>query len=408
MDAKTVERIIQETAYTRLGGSPEELKTAQYLQAECKKFGCGAVFEPFEVDMAAISHAKLIADGKEIPCKGYLLCGSGTVEAPLYYLTDTSPYSLSLCKGKIVLIDGVLGYWIYHDLLENGAVGYITYDGNANYPDRNIDQKELRGYVSCGVKCLGVNINAKDAIALVANRVKTVRIEIQQTETKGTSQNVVLDLPGEVEEYIVLSAHYDSTSLSLGSYDNISGCIGLLALAEHFSQHPHRYGLRFIWCGSEERGLLGSKFYCASHEDLLPKIVFDINMDMLSCIMGKFTARCTSEEKLVNYMQYFASEMGYGCYVSQAVCSTDSTPFADRGIPTVSFARIAPANTATIHESYDTPAVMSPQQMVEDIAFVQAFVERMANAKYFPVARKIPDNMKEKLDEYLARKRPKT
>jgi hypothetical protein len=31
----------------------------------------------------------------------------------------------------------------------------------------------------------------------------------------------------------------------------------------------------------------------------------------------------------------------------------------------------------------------------------------MAQAKLCPVARKMPENMKEKLDEYLARKRPK-
>jgi hypothetical protein len=30
----------------------------------------------------------------------------------------------------------------------------------------------------------------------------------------------------------------------------------------------------------------------------------------------------------------------------------------------------------------------------------------MANAVYCPVARKIPDNMKQKLDEYLLRKKP--
>ena len=45
--------------------------------------------------------------------------------------------------------------------------------------------------------------------------------------------------------------------------------------------------------------------------------------------------------------------------------------------------------------------------MVEDIAFITAFTERMANAKRCPVSREMPDNMKEKLDIYLARKRDK-
>ena len=39
------------------------------------------------------------------------------------------------------------------------------------------------------------------------------------------------------------------------------------------------------------------------------------------------------------------------------------------------------------------------------INYIDLFTSRMANAVKCPVARKIPDNMKEKLDEYLNRKR---
>ena len=86
--------------------------------------------------------------------------------------------------------------------------------------------------------------------------------------------------------------------------------------------------------------------------------------------------------------------------------SSDSTPFADKGVPAVSFARLAPGNTATIHNSYDTMAVMSGSQMEADIAFITAFADRFANAKRCPVAKTMPENMKQKLDEYLFRKRP--
>ena len=407
MDLSTIARLFDETAYIRTGGSPEELRCAEYIKNECSKFGCEAYLEAFEVDWAEIQNAQLVADGKQIPCKGYLCAGSGSVEAPLYYLTDNTPYALSLCKGKIVMIDGYLGYWKYQDILNNGAVGFITYDGNANYADRDIDQRELRSYVSQGKKLPGVNINAKDAIELIRSGVQTVAITLEQVESTVNSHNVILDLPGTREEYIALTAHYDSTSLSQGAYDNMSGCVGLLAMAEHFASAPHSYGLRFIWCGSEERGLLGSKAYCAAHADALEKTVLNINLDMIGCIMGKFISCCTTEEKLVGYIEYFASETGFGCSANQDVYSSDSTPFADKGVPAVSFARIAPPTTATIHNSYDTKVLMSPRQMALDIDFITAFTARMANAVNCPVDRKIPDNMKEKLDEYLARKRPK-
>ena len=404
MNAKEIMKIFEDTAYVRMGGSAEELRAAKYLQEQCAKLGLTATIEEFDVDMATMEKAEFLADGVSVTCKGYLNAGSSTVEAPFYYLRSTDPFSLSQCKGKIVMVDGYLGYWLYQDILENGAVGFVTYDGNANYTDRDIDQRELRAATHKGRKIPGVNINAKDAIELIRKGVTTAKITLKQEEYVGQSRNVILDIPGQVDEYIAFTAHYDSTSLSQGAYDNMSGSVGILGLAEHFASHPHRYGVRFIWCGSEERGLLGAKAYCAREENI-EKCVLNINLDMIGCIMGKFISCVTGEEKLVHYIEYLGNEVGFGITVRQDVYSSDSTPFADKGIPAVSFARIAPPPTATIHNSYDTLAVMKGEQMVEDIDFLIAFADRMANAVRCPVARTMPDNMKDKLDIYLSRKR---
>ena len=407
MDIQKINQIFADTAYVRLGGRPEELRCAQYLAGLCAEFGGKAEIQPFPVQLAEIREARLLADGVEVPCKGYLIAGSGEVEAPFYYMPNTDAHSLSQCRGKIVMIDGYMGYWRYQDILANGAVGFITYDGHVNYADHDIDHRELRPYVSKGNKLPGVNINAKDAIRLVENDTKMVKIVLQQDEWEGESHNVVLEIPGEVDEWIVLTAHYDSTSLSTGAYDNMSGSIGILAMAEHFMTAPHKRGIRMILCGSEERGLLGSKAWVRDYPELAEKCVLNVNLDMIGSIMGKFHACVTGEDKLVSYIEYFANEMGFGIGVRQGVYSSDSSPMADVGIPAVSFARLAPNQTATIHNRYDTLKLMKAEHMVEDIAFIQAFVDRMANAVRIPVKREIPDNMKERLDEYLGRKRPK-
>ncbi len=407
MEQRKLQKLFEDTAYVRMGGSEAELRCAEYLAAACAEFGGQALVEAFPVQMAAMHEAKLWAGDREIPCKGYFCAGSGTVEAPFYYLTNFDDFSLSQIKGKIVLIDGYMGYWKYQDVLEHGAVGFITYDGHINYADRDMDQRELRSFVSKGNKLLAVNVNVHDAIALVKERPATVKIQLLQDEWQGESHNVVLDLPGEIDEWVVLSAHYDSTSLSEGTYDNMSGSLAVLAMMEHFAAHPHRRGIRMVLCGSEERGLLGSKAYVADHADLLDKIVLNVNLDMVGSIMGKFHACVTGEERLCTYLSYFGEEMGFQIGTRQGVYPSDSTPFADVGVPALSFARIAPNNTATIHNRYDTLALMSMQQMQDDISFMQEFVSRMANAARLPVKREIPQNMKEKLDEYMARKRPK-
>ncbi|MBR5302221.1 MAG: Zn-dependent exopeptidase M28 [Clostridia bacterium] len=407
MKIDSINRILQETAYIRTGGSVQELACANYLKSECEKLGFSAHLEAFDVPMATIKTAKLFVDGQEIPCKGYLCAGNAEIEAPLLYMPEPTPYALSQCRGKIVMLDGYLGYWKYQDILANGAIGFITYDGNANYIDEDIDQRELRSYVSKGVKIPGVNINAKSAIALIAAGAKTAKIVLEQDETMGQSHNVIGELPGEIDEWIVLTAHYDTTSLSTGAYDNMSGCIGLLGIAEAFANKPHRYGLRLVFCGSEERGLLGSKAYCAAHGQELGKVVLNVNLDMIGSIMGQFNAICTTEERLVHFIEYLAAMEGFSLKARQDIYSSDSTPFADKGVPAVSFARNATPNTATIHNSYDTLKVMSAEQLARDIGFLCTFVGAMANAALCPVKRVMPDNMKEKLDNYLLRKRPK-
>ena len=407
MDIQKINQIFADTAYIRTGGSAEELKCAEYLAGLCAEFGCKAEIQSFPVGMAKIKEAKLYADGVEVTCKGYFLAGNAEIEAPFYYMPNTDAYSLSLCKGKIVMIDGYMGYWRYQDILAAGAVGFITYDGHINYADCDIDQRELRPHVAKGNKLPGVNINAKDAVKLVENETKTVKIVLQQDEWEGKSHNVVLDIPGEIDEWIVLTAHYDSTSLSTGAYDNMSGSIGILAMAEHFMTAPHKRGIRMILTGSEERGLLGSKAWVKDHPELVKTCVLNVNLDMIGSIMGKFHACVTGEEKLVSYIEYFANELGFGIGVRQGVYSSDSSPLADAGVPAVSFARLAANPTATIHNSYDTLRLMKAEHMVKDIDFIQAFVDRMANAVHMPVKREMPDNMKERLDEYLGRKRPK-
>ena len=408
MNRKKIKEILSRTDYIRVSGSSEEKEAAGYLQSLCEELGVHAYQEPFAVDTAVVHEAVLTAGGREIPCRGYKLCGSGSVEAPLCYLPNTDPASLTRAKGKIVLLDTGITYWVYHDLLDAGAVGFITYDGSVFRPDRDIDQKTLRPYVSKGRKVPCVNINAKDALALVRSSPESVSVRVEQTELPASSQNVIAEIPGKTDEWIALTAHYDSTPLSRGAYDNMSGCVGLLGIMDGLrGKAPLRCGLRFIFCGSEEVGLLGSKAYTAAHEKELEKTALNVNLDMIGTYMGRFIACVSAEEKLLHYLEYFCAMRGWGLNARQDVYSSDSTPFADHGVPALSFARIAPQSQALIHNRYDTGAVLSGAQLISDIGFLTDFTRCMADAVKCPVSREIPECVRTKLDEYLLRKRKK-
>ena len=414
MNLKKINQIIKDTDYIHTSGTKEELKAAEYLLGCCQELGVKAWLESFPVEMAEVKKASLTAykaqdsEGKDIPCKGFKLCGSGEVEADFYYMPNQDPASLAKAKGKIVMVDGGMRHFLYQDLIKAGAAGFITYTGNVNFADSDIDQSELRSFVRAEApKILGAGINAKTAYELVKGKTSRVRIEVQQEEFAGESHNVVAEIPGTSDEWIVLSAHYDTVPLSRGSYDNMSGCIGVLEALEALKAGaPHHYGIRAVVCGSEERGLLGSKAYTADHEQKLEKVVLNVNLDMIGSVMGKFIAVVSAEEGLVSFIRYFALQKGWGIDVRSGVYSSDSTPFADHGVPALSFARITGPGQSTIHSRYDTPKILSAEQLQQDGAFIAAFVKEMADAACCPVKREMPEKVKKQLDEYLNRKRP--
>ena len=95
MEYALIREILDRTDTVRFSGSEEEKTAAEYLKSLCEAQGISSRLESFDVDAADIRSAKLTADGRDVPCKAYRLCGSGSVEAPLCYLPNTDTASLS-------------------------------------------------------------------------------------------------------------------------------------------------------------------------------------------------------------------------------------------------------------------------------------------------------------------------
>lgn len=401
-------QVLKDLEYVRTGGSKEELKAAQYIQSKLSEIGIESVIEDFEVQSSEILECELKVTKpyeKTIPCKGYYnALEAKNLKAPFYYLEDRNDVALNEVKGKIVMADGYLSYWLYKDLVEHGAAGFILFNGSLYEENDDIGQRELRESQAELGKLPGIQINVKEAYEMVLKGAEEVEISLKEKVLEGNSRNVVADIKGQSEHTIVFTAHYDSSALSKGSYDNASGSVGILKIAEYFKENAPLHNLRFIWCGSEERGLLGSKAYVKDHEEELKNIDLVINLDMIGSTMGKFVACCTSEEKLVSYIDYLSKEVAFPLRAYQDVYSSDSTPFADKGIPAVSFARLT--NVTPIHCRHDNMSAMKEGHVLKDIEFIETFAARMANAKIIPVKREMPEKMKQKLDQYLLRKKP--
>ncbi|GAA4498696.1 M28 family metallopeptidase [Pseudaeromonas paramecii] len=101
--------------------------------------------------------------------------------------------------------------------------------------------------------------------------------------TEMSSQNVVVTLPGQSDQVVVLGAHYDSTGVSVGSEgatDNGAGVTSLLAVAEAVAGKTLPYTVRMVFFGAEEVGTKGSEAYVASlSSEQLTQILAMVNLD---------------------------------------------------------------------------------------------------------------------------------
>ena len=249
MDQKQLKQIFLDTDFVHKSGTAEELKVAEYLKAQCEALGVPARIEPFPVAMGDIEEAHVYADGEEIPCKGFTCCGSGEVEAELYYMPAMDPVSKAGVKDKIVLLDQQgIGYFDYQDLVKAGAKGILFRYNDANFPNHDIDERDLRPHVvGDAEKLLSAMLHVADAVKLVESGARKAKIVIRQNEYQGESHNVIAEIPGKRPEWITMTAHYDTTALSHGAYDNMSGCAGLLGIMDMLKDADLNYGLRFLF-----------------------------------------------------------------------------------------------------------------------------------------------------------------
>lgn len=98
--------------------------------------------------------------------------------------------------------------------------------------------------------------------------------------------NLVFEIDGAGSDIIVVTAHYDHLGeirgeTFNGADDNASGVAGLLAIADHFMQHPPANDIVFAIVDAEEGGSAGAEAF-VNDFDRLEQVRLNINLDMIS------------------------------------------------------------------------------------------------------------------------------
>lgn len=359
----------------RIGGTRSEKKAADYLSGVLDRLGYDVTLQPFPVadkflaqldsprglpadlnwQVGASPHAAL-----DVKVRGDVLdAGAG----------GTADYPEDV-TGKIVLIDYLAANRepLVATAVARGAAAVIFLPADLVEPRRaSAFSPQLPGSATTPVPIpvVGVAQAQKHRLRalLAAGRLK---LTVSTAAHRGlTSHNVLAerrrrDQTGPV---VMVSAHYDTVIGAPGANDDGSGTVLTLELARVLRRLPTAATLRFALWGSEEQGLIGSRYYVAQ----LPqaerdRILAVYQNDMVATSWDPATrywllSYTGLANRATDEVAAAADRLGYAPRISPVTLrgSSDHQSFQEAGIASANFSWRGEESPALLEPPYHSP-----------------------------------------------------
>lgn len=362
-----VDRALKDMSYLsktigpRVSGTNEEYQSAQYIQKQFRLMGYKANIESFQYKGSATGE---VTEGNtalttRVFSNSPTTAGI-TAEVVNCGLGSEDEFANVDIKGKIALVQR--GELTFIQKVQNataaGAAAVVMYN--------NSGTSATSGQaVADGVPAVGITMADGEALVARLDAGETITLSVVVNEAEMiTSWNVVASQKpidrndkNNSNEIVYVTAHHDSVPLAPGANDNASGTVAMLEIARAIKGLDIDKEVRFVACGSEEVGLLGSAAHVANlTEDEKSRIVGSFNADMVATayspcselavytndgkenavtdamsLAGKKLA-CLSND-IVDYNGDYDGPMG----------SSDHVPFQNAGIAASLFINVDPA-----------------------------------------------------------------
>ena len=397
----------------REAGTLDELKVSMWLGSKAKEAGMapagddGTYFQFFDLFRHQVTpNTKFKIGQKEYKLWKEVLVAETTnikVEGSLMYLGTATKEEIEKAdvKGKVVVLlaskegiaddislfdrryPGLVRNKYYDLVVKKGAVALIMVaDELAEQSWSQVEPQMTRGIY--GIEGFRDKIGAAmpvfwvhgDQLEYLKSTKDVLSAEVVSETYKYPSVNVVGTIAGTdpklKNEYVLFSGHqdhdgvrqkYGKDSIYNGADDNASTCVAMLAIARSYKKQPGKRTALFVFHGSEERGLLGSRWY-AAHPTVPEKdIVAVLNGDMIgrnnvnqAALLGSSSPHENSSDLVAIAKK--ANDEGPKFDLDKLwdrpehpeyfYFRSDHLPYARKGIPSVFF-------TSVLHSQYHTP-----------------------------------------------------
>jgi Zn-dependent M28 family amino/carboxypeptidase len=352
--------ILADEIGSRFAGTPSEKQAQEYMVDKLKEYGYeNARAVPFKYygwrrGPATLEMTEPVK--REFEAISLAMSPGGTVEADVVNLGTGSPEEFEAVgpedvKGKIVLCSSATspaGRRVhrrtkYGYAVKYGAVGFIFMNHN---PGQLAATGSLRPSYRMGGEIPGVGVSLETG-SLMQRLAKDRPLRVKFTDESevipdSESANIVAELPGRSDEWIVVGGHYDGHDIAQGAMDNLSGTAVTMELARVLKPYEGKFkrGIRFILFGCEEIGVTGSTSYVADHLDQMKKTAIMVNLELggLAYTDGMKHAAFTVYQppEMKRWIEEFLKEVAYPTSIRTGTsAASDHWPFVMQGVPAI-------------------------------------------------------------------------
>ena len=411
-DGQRAYQFVADTAYVRESGTKGEHKAAEYILKAAEQVAAmpGKAeyiqtprMEIFQCPDFQQKKAELVICQpyeKSYPVRAYLN-GACTLEegitAPFFFAGKGDDISLSQAKGAVVMVCDPIREAMIDKIKAAGILGFVTVCGTPLDKGEDRIPQQYRRKES---DLPGASIHYLDALEILEKEASLCRLNIRQSEISRKSANVAVRILGTEfpEEIVTVTAHYDSVPEGPGAYDNMSGGAIVMEAFHYFAEHRPARTMEFIWFGSEEKGLVGSRNYVKSHEAEMRNHVFNLNVDLAGQLLGGNVLGVTADPSVCTELKALMEENRLGVTIKNQVWASDSNTFAWKGIPALTLNR----DGFGMHTRHDTVEYISPRGLEEGAKTLCTAAAWAANEPHFSFLREIPEEMQRELEKYFA------
>ncbi len=394
-----------ETLVTEIGnresGTDSERQAACRIKGWFDEFGLANVrLEEFEVQTSRILREEaILSDGKRLQCSAVgnsLSTPPEGIEGKVTILESTSPEALSGIKGKIAAINMVLYERNFRKVLKAEPLALIYSSGTPLAPRIF---RSLRAEYTEKQNIPAISL-AHDDVLDILKKSRRLKIITEVEKMKATSQNVIGEVPGAIEdEDILIGGHYDTVRSILGAHDNAAGTAIVLELARIFAHEKLNRTLRLAAFGSEELGLRGSLKYAES-QDNVKNVKLYLNFDVHGILLSSLTATVLGSEVLKSFLRFTTRELGIQLQITSelGLGGSDHMPLTFYGVPSISLSQLGGA-TQIMHTSLEDLRWCDSDALLQVGSLSQTLLKRLLKGADLPFEKQVPTNIAKALEK---------